>query len=265
MDEAGTSASEPVSIVVGLIVNADEQLMFTEAAINEALGAVPEKFSNGFIFHAKDVWGSPEYRDEWRMSDRLALLTNMMMLPRRLKISVSLGMVRREAPLPDNIAQDGKMTAEQYHHWMAFTLCVGTADLYIREHADPREVASIVAEDVPEMRKFLRNVPKILRIMPPTLPGGMVPSKTDREKGYVAQRSEMRVSRIRPSVHFAGKRDESLLQLADACAFGFRRYFSGQDFGADFVKSIIGRQLVLEDYAGHASFALFDHSMQRNK
>jgi tRNA(Glu) U13 pseudouridine synthase TruD len=49
--------------------------------------------------------------------------------------------------------------------------------------------------------------------------------------------------------------------VADACAFGFRRYFSEQTFGVDFVKSIIGKELVLDDYAGPASFNLFDNSM----
>jgi hypothetical protein len=71
-DEAGTSANEPTTIVVGLIVDADNQLMTAEAAINEILGAVLSKFREKFIFHATDVWGSEKYREEWTVPIRLA-------------------------------------------------------------------------------------------------------------------------------------------------------------------------------------------------
>jgi hypothetical protein len=74
VDEAGTSAEEPVTVVVGVIAHADKQVMFAEGAINEVLGAVPPKFKDGFVFHAKDVWGNERYRSDWSMADRLVFL-----------------------------------------------------------------------------------------------------------------------------------------------------------------------------------------------
>jgi hypothetical protein len=66
IDEAGTSEHEPVTIVAALVVNADEQIMFAEAAIAEVLGAVPKEFGENFVFHAKDVWGNKDYKRNGR-------------------------------------------------------------------------------------------------------------------------------------------------------------------------------------------------------
>jgi hypothetical protein len=261
MDEAGTSAKEPVTIVVGLIVNADDQLMFAETAVNEVLGAVPQKFKKGFVFHAKEVWGSQVYREEWAMADRLALLHSMMSLSKRMKIPIALGMMRRDAQVPANVSEAAEMTPEQYHHWMSFIMCVARADKYIRDHAGLREVAAVVAEDVPPMRKFLRVVPKLLKTNPYTAkPDSLRPTLAEVAAGYMTQQSEMRASRIRQSIHFVEKEDDPILQMADACAFGFRRYFSEQKFGKDFLRSILGREIVAEDFAGPGSGAVFHYS-----
>src|ERR1700676_4200776 len=96
-DEAGTSEREPITIVVGIIVNADQQLIFAETAIQEALGAVPTEFRDGFVFHAKEIWGSPKYRASWPMADRLALLRTMLSLPKKLGLPVTMGMIRRNS------------------------------------------------------------------------------------------------------------------------------------------------------------------------
>jgi hypothetical protein len=256
IDEAGTAEHEPVTIVVGLIVNADEQLMLAEAAIKEVLPAVPEQFREGFIFHATEVWSDPKYRPDWSMADRLALLRAMMALPRRLGIPIAFGMVRRDVPIPDE--HRFGMTQAQYRHLEAFHGCIARADKYIRERADLKEVASVVAEDVPEMRKFLKLVPQLLRDDPFVLPPGLLrPTEEEKRLGYVTQESEFRVSRIRRSIHFVDKDSDPVLQLADACAFGFRRYFSEQQFGEEFVEAILGQELVKEDFAGPSSYTTF--------
>jgi hypothetical protein len=255
MDEAGTSEREPVTVVVALIVNADEQLMFAEAAVSEVLGAVPEHFRKGFVFHATDVWNDEKYRQSWMMSDRLALLHAMMALPRRLKIPITLSIIRRNSPPVDKMMNLG-LSLAQSQHVQAFISCVAHADRFIRHHADLREVGSVVAEDVPEMRKFLKLAPKVARQMPMTLPS-IILTEAEKAQGYTTQQTDIRVTRIRNSVHFVGKGDDPILQLADACAFGFRRLFSEQEFGKDFGRSIVGYDISLKDYAGGASLATF--------
>jgi Protein of unknown function (DUF3800) len=258
MDEAGTSAVEPVTIVVGLIVNADKQIMFAEDAITEAMGAVPEEFKKGFIFHAKNIWGDQIYRERWSMADRLGLLRTMMGLPRKLEIPIAFAMQRRELQYAKEMYEEFSLTLPQWQHIMAFQACVSKADKYIRKHAGAREIGSIVAEDVPEMRRFLKLAPGILRDNPTVLHPDMVtPTPEERRLGYVKQELDFRVTRIRRAVHFVEKQDDPLLQLADAVAFGFRRFFSNQEFGEDFVEKILGSVPNREDFPGGASSITF--------
>ncbi|MGX4773891.1 hypothetical protein ACWAUC_29290 [Bradyrhizobium guangdongense] len=46
MDEAGTSAKEPVSVVVGIILHADRQYVNAEARLDEALKLVPTELQD---------------------------------------------------------------------------------------------------------------------------------------------------------------------------------------------------------------------------
>ncbi len=260
MDEAGTSEQEPVTIVVGLIVDADNQLASAETAMNDVLGSVPRKFHKDFVFHAADVWSNKTYRDDWSMSDRLALLKNMMSLPRKLKIPISFGMDRRGLWDSEMLSRISalKLSPAQYDHMMAFYGCVGRADKYIRDRAEPQEIGYIIAEDVPEMRKFLKHASKVLRDNPVTLSTDEVlPTLAEKKAGFVSQETSQRVSRIRQSMHFAEKSEDPMLQLADACAFGFRRYFSELEHGELFVHEILGYEPVMEDYSGPCSYCTF--------
>ncbi len=50
----------------------------------------------------------------------------------------------------------------------------------------------------------------------------------------------MRVSRIRKTIHFVSKTEDNLVWLADACAYGLKRFFNGLQFGDEFCKAICG-------------------------
>jgi hypothetical protein len=253
MDEAGTSAKEPITIVVGLIVDADAQLMDAEAAIREVNDGVPNVYRDGFVFHADAIWSDKKYRAEWSMPDRLALLKRMMALPRRLRIPIAFGFVRRSRPLPANAV--GKISAAQLHHAQAFAYCVARADKFIREHAGVKEIGSIVSEDVPKMKHFLKRAVNIFRDNPLILPPLIAqPTQEEQRLGYMRQESEFRISRIRKSILFVEKDEDPLTQLADAVAFGLRRYHCELDFGEDFARAIYGESLPpLEDFATEVS------------
>ena len=60
---------------------------------------------------------------------------------------------------------------------------------------------------------------------------------------------DMRVTRIRNSVHFVEKGEDPLVQVADACAYGFRRYFAKEKFGLEFVQAILGDEKMLRNFA----------------
>ena len=84
MDEAGTSGAEheSVRVVVSILVNADTQLMQVEAALREALGAVPSQFAKKFVFHADDIWSANPgdvitTNNKFAPPDREGMKTNM--------------------------------------------------------------------------------------------------------------------------------------------------------------------------------------------
>lgn len=253
VDEAGISAKEPVSVVVGLTVDADRQLLFAETAVRDVLGGVPPEFRGGFVFHASDIWGT-RYRSNWALADRLAVLRAMMMLPRRLGIPISVGMVRRGGSLGP-----AEMSVAEFDHVIAFHACITRADKYIRDHGAPNEVATVVAEDNPRMRRFLRNITKSEGLRAGfTLPPGMLkPTLAEQEAGFISQESENRISRIRHAIHFVEKGDDPMLQLADACAFGLRRFFSELEYGHDFAVAINGTPPPLSDWSGPMNAATF--------
>ena len=74
-------------------------------------------------------------------------------------------------------------------------------------------------------------------------------SGEERELGYRLQTGDViRVRRIRNSIHFVEKDDDPLVQIADASAFGLKRYLIENDkFGHQFAEAIFG-----EDYKSAA-------------
>lgn len=158
MDEAGTSAKEPVSVLVGVILHADGQYVKAEVRLNEVLQLVPAKLRKDFVFHAKAVWGDHSYRDVWPFHERLDFLKKMMAIPRELGLAVALGIVRRDSLVPDDVK-----SKEKFQHVMAFFHCNSRADKYVRDYGGAAEVATVVAEDVDGVKEHLRGIVKALK------------------------------------------------------------------------------------------------------
>ncbi|ESQ82405.1 hypothetical protein AEAC466_17430 [Asticcacaulis sp. AC466] len=259
MDEAGTSQQEPVTVVVGIIANADLHVTPAEALVAEAIGAVPADLAEGFVFHAKTVFGSRRYQDAWAMHDRLQLLKRMMSIPRRIGMAVAVSAAWRDAAVhvAEAAASTG-MSNEQFQHYLAFLDCLSIADRNIRQYAEHNELAAVIAEDVPEMRKYLKLTARIRRDHPSYFkPEHLRWTAEDEALGYLNQSGDMRITRIRPAVQFVGKADDPLVQVADAVAFGFRRYFARQKFGEDFVREIIGNVDQVRDFGSPSSTGCF--------
>lgn len=250
VDEAGTSAKEPVTVVVGIIADADAHVMSAEAFVRELIDAVPDQHKSDFVFHATQVFGDRRYQSDWSMTDRLHLLKGMMRIPRRIGMALTLAAVWRKPGFHGDLPKSLGMTDCQFEHLFAFGVCLAVSDRNIRRKARPREVATVVAEDVPEMRKFLRKVPQVFREHPIHLPPKMLrETEGDKEAGFSTQSGELRITRIRSSVHFVEKADDPLVQVADACAYGLRRYFAGEKFGDEYADAILGDRSLLQNFA----------------
>jgi hypothetical protein len=250
MDEAGTSQHEPVTVVVGLIANADNHVLSAEALALEAIGAVPSQFKEGFVFHAKQIMGDKKFQNDWSITDRLRLLEAMMSIPRKIGMAVTIAAQWRNAVDFSSTATELSLSTWQYEHIYAFAQCIAMADRNIRRHAGPREIGTVVAEDVPEIRRYLSASASVFRDKPFFCPPSLlrvVPS--DVEAGYNTQSGEMRVTRVRRAVHFVGKADEPLVQVADACAYGLNRFFSQRQFGTEYARAILGDEKILRNFA----------------
>jgi hypothetical protein len=240
VDEAGTAANQPISVVVAIIVHADTQCAEADARVRRILESVPVPFKQKHpIFHAKSIWGERAFRDLWNLQQRLKVLRAMMSIPRKMNMAIALGTRRRSTFIDDAVRAmyPSNLSLSQLDHGMAFTCCIAKADSWIRQYAEHNEVATAIAEDMLDIKSFLRQLAKGLQRK-----GFKIPAHS-LQVGDSFTREELgvfKVSRIRLPIYFALKQEEALLQIADACAFGFRRFLSHQPRD-DFVRSIIGR------------------------
>jgi hypothetical protein len=253
VDEAGTSAKEPVSVVVGIVIHGDKQWKSTTSSVAEVLEVVPTCYKPGFIFHAKTIWGSDKYRLNWSQNDRLTLLHSMMSLPRLLKLPIAVGVVRRNSYCPPNLPMS--LSRHEMQHILAFWLCLTQADNFLREYVQHDEIATVVAEDVPKIHKYLKQTLKFPARLFPKDQQKFTQIKTSY--GVKTQLQEYRISRIIDTIHFAEKEQAPLLQVADACAYGFRRYFAELSLGEDFMYSILGHHHSRDEWATDLCALLF--------
>lgn len=259
VDEAGTSAVEPVTVVVGIIVKPDDHWIAARREISRLIETVPEPYRDGFHFHAKSIWGDKRYRDGWSLEERLKLIGGFASIPSRLGMSIALGKVRRDAggqEILDQFMLNSHMSLPQWQHAMAFAECMKKADGYLRERCDVGEIATLIAEDIPEMRTNLRTAFEVAKRL-------YVPPQLLVDAGNEG-RLHQGISQIQDGVQFAAKTQAPLLQVADACAFCFRRFFSDQSHGELLVR-LMGLWLDFEEWSGPMSASIFSHDAIRRE
>lgn len=265
VDEAGTTAREPVTIVAGIIIHADTQYGPVEDKLAAVLEQVPPPLRPGFISHAKTVWGSKKYQDHWSKEDRIAFLKSMMSLPRECGLAIALGIARRTAPFnPTDVPKGLRVSREQFHHTLAFGLCVSRADKFLRDYCDPNEVGTVVAENIPETERLLRMFVKHMRTSPIIhRPEHLTPTAAERLTGVLRQDGVNAVTKVKDTIHFVSKEDGPLIQIADAVAYGFRRYFAEESLGDEYVRAMLGTDLVRSDWDGFISGGLWSFGQPR--
>jgi hypothetical protein len=258
MDEAGTSWNEPVTVVVGVVMKPDNDWIKARAELKKVMNRVPQKHREGMIFHAKEIWGNKKYRDGWSREERFALICDMLALPRKLGMTVIMACHRKDAKQKRLIDKYKiKMSLAQWHHYRAFGDCLEAADCYVRERCGQEEIATVVYEDITEMRKHLENALKMGRMPNFQLSKKLLrPTLEEQRTGVIAQRPRSGVSKIQDTIQFADKESSPMLQLADACAFAFRRFLSHQERGVDLVAAM-GVNMIAEDWAGPSSSGVF--------
>lgn len=247
VDEAGTSADEPVQIVVGVIINPDWHIPVAEYSIHEVNNGLPKEFRKpGTVFHAKSLWNDREHKPIWSLSARVRHMKRMMSLPRRLGAALAVSVAIKDRASPVELAalaqHNATIPLQDWLHIRGFGACISAADAYIRDNGGLSEIGLVIAERVGHLQPKLEKLPMALRL-PSALvlsPGMADPTGDERARGFTDQNELHQVTRLRSAVQFVDKLDEPLLQLADACAFGLRRFFEGAEFGDDFAAAIFG-------------------------
>lgn len=252
-DEAGITAPEPVSVVASLIVNPDIHWFPVTARLHQIWDEnIPGEYRhqnqhvlhNDFTFHAKRVSDGTKY-PHWREESRRALLKSMMAIPAEFEIPITFAAIKRGAcdwsSWPEK--EKKRMTAAKSDHMVAFATCVATANDLIRTTYKD-ELAQVVADDNVEMRE-------ILRIALNSLQARALPIEFEVQRGEWAPGvgpELSRADRIIDEVYYLERRNAPFLQIVDACAFGLRRYLSGQSLGEEYLHAISsGKALKLPD------------------
>jgi hypothetical protein len=234
LDEAGTSAQEPSTVVAGIIVDADSQYVAIENHISFLLQSVPAQHRK-LVPHAKSIFhGEGNLREGWSFQDRRLFIKQMIGIAPALRIPVSMGIARRGNKMDAMYEQFG-MKPVDHHHMLAFALCVGEADRYIVKYGRHMEVATLVAENIPERERFLNAAFESIKTNPLRLSGDQGPPSQTQQRVIL----EYTVSRIRDTPHFVAKQHSPLLWIADALSFAYARWLSGGSHGAELIAPII--------------------------
>src|SRR6267143_2186963 len=234
MDEAGISASEPLTVVAGVIVNADRQLALAETRIQELLVEyLPDRALSHF--HATDIFSGRKlfHRPQYPLERAIELLKALASIPREFDLPVALAAFHK-TPLK-KASPAAARDNEAMTHGIVFSLCAMMAERYIREKAGPSEVGKLVAENNTTTQQSIKNMQEMMRGEFRT---------TFRQNVFNlfagATENSLPLTKIRTSVFFASKDEEPMLQIADVVAFFVRRFYEGKTDIDQFMDAIMG-------------------------
>jgi hypothetical protein len=156
VDEAGLSnpKHEPVLIVAGVIVNADQQLVALERHLEKLMMRhIPREHHDGFVFSAKDLFNGNKTvfrRDDpqWTLSKRLEIADDLAAIPAKFRLPICIGMYNRVSNT-QNVDVVGQ-------HALAFMSCAMSAEDWMRRNS-PNEVCMIVAENNDSAKKLISD------------------------------------------------------------------------------------------------------------
>ena len=271
-DEAGTGPAEPVRVVAAVVVQADEQAQTLIREMEQVYDeCVLPEYREGFIFHAKDLFSPSAKKNKypnWNFEDRLDFIKAVTCLPFIHDVPIALGSMRKGTLQHSQEVlarlRKKKLGPAAVDHAMAFASCLERADLFLRKYLDGKEKGLVIAEDVNEKRVVLRRSGLMFREKPLQLSSEtMQKTRAQEVLGEEPEGHHYTITNILDVPHFLEKADAPLLQLADACAFAFRRYLSGFKYGEDLILAMLGPEeggAFIEDpvWRGEGSSGLFN-------
>ena len=226
MDETGTNKKDTHTVVSGLVVHADSQLIPIEAAMDEVIADyIHEPDREAFFVRGSDIYGGNGYfkgksgeDEEFPLGRRLKMLRDFSSLVSEYGLTVLQGHVSTSAIGDDADYQElSDKDAATSRLMLAHSGCVLSVEAIMRAWY-PDEVAQLVVEDSGEMHRHIENMSTVMR--------------SARAKEFLGLSEEaafdlLPLQKIRNNVHFSKKHDSRALQLTDVCAFLLRGNYLG--------------------------------------
>jgi hypothetical protein len=216
LDEAGISnpAHEPWIVVGGIILHADEHWR----PLEEHFRALARRYLPNDpkpLFHAQEIFhGTGKFdrnSNQWPRNRREHLLSELIEIPRKFDLPVVMGFHHREQFAKQILKNHPAVTPAACNtitHADTFCKAAAVVDGWMNRVVR-NETAMIIAEDTPRMKKALKF-----------LHG----EYTNRYREIGTGGKVFHSSHIVETVHFAAKSESMPLQIADACAFVFKRH-----------------------------------------
>jgi hypothetical protein len=169
LDESGTSVNESITVVAGVIVDADKQWKSVESYIGELIDEyVPIEHQSGFVFHAKELFHGTKVfasKTKYPPARRIEILRKLVGIPLKFSLPTVYGYSdKTHLPSLKTIRlPKHKRSVLAVHHAVVYSSCALASEIFMREHARPEEIAALVAEDNEIARSAIKLVHHTLR------------------------------------------------------------------------------------------------------
>lgn len=239
VDEAGISSpeQEPFMIVAAVIVSADRDLVAVERHLDRVVERwIPEHLRHDFVFHAHELFngtkkgsGKAFERDhpDWPLQKRLQIADDLAAIPKKFRLPIPFAFSERakfpatpEAKANYETLDTAKRIAAE--HMTTFMACALMVEHWMRTHAS-NEVCLMVVEDNDQSRQYIRQAQSF-----------------HQKRGVLdfldeGARKHFPLRKIKEDPLFQKKRKSSVLQLADFCAYVFKKNMMKDDRYARFI------------------------------
>lgn len=237
-DESGISINESVVVVAGVMVDADRQWKAVEKYVHKLVAEyIPKENQSGFVFHATDLFrGSGKIfgnRKKYPLGRSREALKNLVTIPALFRLPIVCGCVRKPE-ITKKLTKEGRRHNAAKHQMLAYGLCVAGAEKYIKENADPSEIAKLFAENNTDTGKAVKFMHELLQ-------GRNLHIDVHKwmfDELLHTVPNSLPLTRIVESVAFEGKSESIFLQIADACALVLRYFYEARNDIDDLLNAI---------------------------
>jgi hypothetical protein len=242
IDEAGISNArdEPFTVVAGAIIHADHVLNGVENQLERLMQRhIPAEHHENFVFSAKHLFNGDNKvfkREEWPLEKRLAIADEIMAIPQKFKLPITVGWIERAAfpltfKLQDSFPESELTVAA---HVAAFMNCAMWVEHWMRRETS-NENCLLVVENNDQARKMIADVQRYHQNKK------VADVLSDKAKSHFPFR------KIKEDPLFQPKRQSSALIVADFCAYVLKKELMKDKRYDRFLDPIRKQIVVFED------------------